>query len=255
MSTSTAVQTVDRLVKIIDSFSSSRRSWTLTDLSEYLDLPKSTLHRFLRSLEAHGIVRQEEDSKQWHLGYRLLVWGSLAEKSTALQDVARPVMRNLTRETGETTILTVYQSHEVICVEKVESSHPVRLALEVGVRRPPHAGASSKALMAFLSEDEIEDIVRSQGLPRLCVNTITDRDELYAELARIREQGYAQSVEETDLGAWGVATPIRGWDGEVIAAIGLAGPIPRFGDELARRYVARCEEAAKRISSALCNET
>jgi DNA-binding IclR family transcriptional regulator len=251
MSISTAVQTVDRLVRIIDSFSSSRRSWTLTDLSEHLDLPKSTLHRFLRSLEAHGILRQDEESKQWYLGYRLLVWGSLAEKSTALHDVARPIMRDLTAETGETTLLTVYQAKEVICVEKVESSHPVRLALEVGVRRSPHAGASSKALMAFLPEEEIEDIVRSRGLPRLCVNTITDRDALDAELERIREQGYAQSVEETDLGAWGVATPIRRWDGEVIAAIGLAGPIPRFGDELARKYAARCEEAAKRISSAL----
>jgi DNA-binding IclR family transcriptional regulator len=255
MSISTAVQTVDRLVKIIESFSSSRRSWTLTDLSEHLDLPKSTLHRFLCSLEAHGILRQDEASKQWHLGYRLLVWGSLAQKSTALQDVARPIMRDLTAETGETTLLTVYQTQEVICVEKVESSHPVRLALEVGVRRPPNAGASSKALMAFLPEEEIDKIVRSQGLPKLCVNTITDRDELNAELKRIREQGYAQSLEETDLGAWGVATPIRGWEGEVIAAIGLAGPILRFGDELVQKYAAQCEEAAKRISSALNAET
>jgi IclR family KDG regulon transcriptional repressor len=255
MSISTSVQTVDRLVRIIDSFSSSRRAWTLTDLSEHLDLPKSTLHRFLRSLEAHGILRQDDESKQWYLGYRLFVWGSLAEKSTALHDVARPIMRDLTADTGETTLLTVYHAQEVICVEKVESSHSVRLALEVGTRRPPHAGASSKALMAFLPEDEIERIVQSQGLPKLCANTITDRDELNAELARIRKRGYAQSVEETDRGAWGVATPIRGWDGKVIAAIGLAGPIPRFGDELAKKYAARCEEAAQRISSALYAET
>jgi DNA-binding IclR family transcriptional regulator len=105
--------------------------------------------------------------------------------------------------------------------------------------------------MAFLPVDEIERIVQNQNLPRLCTNTITDRDGLDAELARIREQGYAQSVEETDRGAWGVATPIRGWDGEVIAAIGVAGPIQRFGDELAQKYVSRCEKAAQRISSAL----
>jgi IclR family KDG regulon transcriptional repressor len=104
MSISTSVQTVDRLVRIIDSFSSSRRAWTLTDLSEHLDLPKSTLHRFLRSLEAHGILRQDDESKLWHLGYRLFVWGCLAEKSTALHDVARPIMRDLTADTGETTL-------------------------------------------------------------------------------------------------------------------------------------------------------
>lgn len=251
MPTSTSVKTIDRLVRIVDSFSASRSSWTLTDLSHHLGLPKSTLHRFLCSLAAHGIMRQDEETKRWRLGYRLFVWGHLAEQSTALHDIAKPVMRELVAETGETALLTVYQAHEVVCVEKVESSHSVRLALDVGVRRPPHAGASSKVLMAYLPEDEVACIVRDQGLPELCVNTITDEDELEAELTRIRSKGYAQSVEETDLGAWGVATPIRDWDGEVIAAIGLAGPSSRFGEELARRYVACCEEAARRISSAL----
>lgn len=251
MTTSTSVNTVDRLVRIIDSFSSSRLSWTLTDLSEHLELPKSTLHRFLGSLEAHGIMRQDEETKRWHLGYHLLVWGNLAEQSTGLRDIARPVMRDLVGETGETALLTVYHAQEVVCVAKVESSHSVRLALDVGSRRATHAGASSKVLMAHLPDEEIDVIVRDQGLPKLCVSTITDRDELEAELEGIREQGYAKSVEETDLGAWGVATPIRDWDGEVIAAIGVAGPTSRLGDELTQQYVSCCQKAAQRISSAL----
>ncbi len=255
MSTSTSVKTVDRLVRIIDSFSPSRPAWTLTDLSDHLSLPKSTLHRFLCSLEAHGILRQDEESKQWRLGYRLFVWGHLAEQSTALHHIARPVMRDLVAQTGETALLTVYQAQEVVCVEKVESTHSVRLALDVGTRRPLHAGASSKVLMAYLPNEEIQRIVRDQGLPRLCVNTITERDELEAELDRIRERGYAQSIEETDQGAWGVATPIRDWNSQVVAAIGLAGPSSRFGEELAQRYVSCCEEAARRISSALFART
>jgi len=255
MPISTSVKTIDRLVRIIDAFSPARLSWTLTDLSERLSVPKSTLHRFLRSLDAHGILRQDDETKQWRLGYRLSVWGSLAQRSTALHDVARPVMRDLTAQTGETSLLTIYHGGEVVCVEKIESSHSVRLALDVGTRRSPHAGASSKVLMAFLSPEETELILRDRGLPKLCVNTITDEHELEAELAMIRELGYAQSVEETDLGAWGVATPIRDWDGEVIAAIGVAGPTSRFGEELARDYVMRCEEAARRVSSALYAET
>jgi DNA-binding IclR family transcriptional regulator len=251
MSVSTSVKTVDRLVRIVDSFSSSRLSWTLTELSEHLDLPKSTLHRFLCSLEAHGILRQDDETKRWHLGYHLFVWGNLAEQSTALRDIARPVMRDLVAKTGETVLLTVYHAREVVCVEKAECSHSVRLALDVGTRRPPHAGASSKVLMAYLPAEEIDSIVRENGLPKLCVNTITDSDDLDAELTRIRECGYALSMEETDLGAWGVATPIRDWDGEVVAAIGVAGPSSRFGEELAQQYVSCCEEAAQRISSAL----
>ncbi|MEA3376502.1 MAG: IclR family transcriptional regulator [Chloroflexota bacterium] len=251
MSISTSVKTVDRLVEIIDSFSSSEPAWTLTDLSRRLDVPKSTLHRFLVSLEAHGILRQDEESKRWCLGCRLLVWGKLAEKSTPLHHIARPVMEDLVSDTGETALLTVYASREVICVEKAETSHPVRLALDAGSRRPPHAGASSKILMAHLPEGEVEAIIREQGLPRLCVNTITDAEELRKELARIREQGYARSYQETDQGAWGIATPIRDWQGEVVAAIGIAGPTSRFGEEVAEGYVDRCRQAADRISSSL----
>ncbi|MFW6135327.1 MAG: IclR family transcriptional regulator [Chloroflexota bacterium] len=251
MSISTSVKTVDRLVEIIDSFSSSEPAWTLTGLSRRLDVPKSTLHRFLVSLEAHGILRQDEESKRWCLGYRLLVWGKLAEESTPLHQIARPVMQDLVSDTGETALLTVYASREVICVEKAETSHPVRLALDAGSRRPPHAGASSKILMAHLPEGEVEAIIREQGLPRLCVNTITDAEELKKELARIREQGYARSYQETDQGAWGIATPIRDWQGEVVAAIGIAGPTSRFGEEVAQAYVSRCKQAADRISSSL----
>ena len=251
MGISTSVKTVDRLVRVIDSFSTSRLSWTLTDLSEHLEMPRSTLHRFLRSLEAHGILRQDDESKRWHLGYHLCVWGNLAEKSTALRDIARPVMEELVAETGETALLTVYHPHEVVCVDKVESSHSVRLALDAGSRRPPHAGASSKVLMAHLPEDEIESIICVLGLEPICTNTITDEDELTEELARIREQGYALSVEETDNGAWGVATPIRDWDGEVIAAIGVAGPTSRLGDAVTEAYVSCCEDAARRISASL----
>ncbi|MGD2104252.1 MAG: IclR family transcriptional regulator [Anaerolineae bacterium] len=251
MAVSTSVKTVDRLVLVIDSFSASHLSWTLTGLSEHLDVPKSTLHRFLSSLEAHGILRQDEETKRWHLGYRLLVWGSLAEQSTALRSIARPVMRDLVADTGETALLTVYHAREVVCVEKVESSHSVRLALDVGMRRPPHAGASSKVLMAYLPDDEIRSILEEQGLPKLCISTITDEGELSAELARIREQGYAKSVEETDPGAWGVATPVRNWEGKIVAAIGVAGPTSRFGEQVTQQYVSCCEAASRRISSAL----
>ena len=252
MKDSTSVRTVDRLVGILDCFSPERPTWSLAELSAHLRLPKSTLHRFLISLESHGILRRDSDDKRWRLGYRLFIWGSLAAESTGLRQIARPVMRDLVAATGETAILTVYHQHEVICIDKVETNHPVRMTLDVGTHRLPHAGASCKVLMAYLPEEEIQAIIRDKGLPKLCTNTITDPDELAAELARIRERGYAESCEETDLGAWGVATPIRDWKGEVVAAIGIAGPSSRFTDgERVQQYVALCRQAAQRISALL----
>lgn len=131
-------------------------------------------------------------------------------------------------------------------MEKVESTQAVRLAMEVGTRRPAHAGASSKILMAYLPEAEIEAII-AQGLPRLCTNTITDP----TELAQIRERGYAVSWEETDPGALGVATPIRDLRGEVIAALGIAGPLFRLTRRLTQEYANKCHQAAGQISVSL----
>jgi len=246
------VKTVDRLVKVLDCFSSQRPTWSLAELSLHLHLPKSTLHRFLCGLESHDVLRRDPADKRWRLGYRLFVWGNLAAESTGLRHVARPFMHDLVVATGETALLTVYRDQEVICIDKVETSQAVRLTLDLGLRNPPHAGASSKVLMAYLPDDEIRAIIRDRGLPRLCANTITRPDELLLELTRIRQQGYAVSREETDLSAWGVAAPIYGWkDCEVVAAIGIAGPTSRFGDNVVRHYAEMCCRAAERVSAAL----
>jgi DNA-binding IclR family transcriptional regulator len=248
---SSSVKTIDRLVKVLGCFSSERPTWSLAELSEQLGLPKSTLHRFLVSLEHHGILRRGARDRRWRLGYRLVIWGNEAQESTGLQHLARPVMQEISDATSEMALLTVYQNQEVVCIEKIETCHSVRLALDVGTRHPPHAGASSKILMAFLPQGEIQSIIQEKGLPKICTNTITEPDDLVAELSKIRDQGYSKSIEETDPGAWGVATPIYDRDGDVVAAIGVAGPILRFSEELAQKYVTLCCQAAQRISRLL----
>ncbi|MBN1180629.1 MAG: IclR family transcriptional regulator [Anaerolineae bacterium] len=248
MAKSSSVKTIDRLLEILDCFSPEHSAWSLTELSEALDLPKSTMHRFLMAMEYHGILRRSATDKRWRLGYRLTIWGELAAQSTGLQHVARPVMRDLTKATGEMSLLTIYEHREVVCIERIETAHSVRLALSVGQRQPPHAGASSKILMAFLPESEIEAILQEQGLPKLCTNTVTAPDVLRAELEKIRNRGYAVSVEETDVGAWGVATPIFDRDGNVVASVGVAGPLLRLTGDLTESCVAECRKAAERIS-------
>jgi IclR family KDG regulon transcriptional repressor len=246
-----SVGTVDRLVQILDSFTLDHPTWSLADLSAQLGLPKSTLHRFLVSLEVHGILRRDPQDKLWRLSYRLVVWGALAERVTGLRHIAEPVMQELAAKTGEMVALTVYVQQEVVCIAKIDTRYSVRLALEVGARRPAHAGASSKILMAYLSEGDIQSIIRERGLAKLCTKTIVDPDQLRTELARIREQGFAESIEETDLGAWGIATPVFGRQGEVVAAIGVAGPIQRYSQELAQRFVDLCQQACRQIAGQL----
>jgi DNA-binding IclR family transcriptional regulator len=245
-----SVRTIDRMVEVLDCFSSDRPAWSLAELSARLDLPKSTLHRFLVGLERNGLVRRDRDSNKWRLGHRLIIWGSRATATTGIQHIAAPVMRELAETTRETVLLTEYHDGEVVCMDKIDTSHSVRIALEVGSRRAPHAGASSKVLMAYLPPDEVARIIAG-GLPSYCEHTITDEAQMRVELQRIRECGYALSYEETDCGAWGIATPVRDWSGRVVAAVGIAGPTMRYSEAAAQRYVALCCDAAQRISGLL----
>jgi DNA-binding IclR family transcriptional regulator len=217
-------------------------------------MPKSSLHRLLVGLEQHGILIRDADDSQWRLGYRLFVWGNLVPRITGLQHIAGPVVHWLANTTDETVLLTIYERQEVICIDKVESSHAVRLTLDVGARRHAHAGASSKILMAYLPPEEVEAIIRNKGLPPLSTNTITDPVHLSKELEVIRRNGYASSYEETDIGAWGVATPIFDGRGQVVAAIGVAGPTTRYSEETANRYVELCRQSAGRITRLLSGE-
>jgi IclR family KDG regulon transcriptional repressor len=246
-----AVKTIDRLVEILDYFASGHSVVSLAELSEHLNLPKSTLHRFLVSLESHGILRRDANDKKWRPGYHLIIWGSVAAENSTLREIAKPFLTDLVAVSGETAILTVYHAHEVVCIDISETSHPVRLNMKIGEERPAHAGASSKILIAYMPDEEIVAIVKGKGLPKLCTNTITDVTALKTELAKIRERGYATSLEETDPGAWGVATPIRDWRGQVIAAVGLAGPIQRYNKEKVKGFATLCGEYASRISAAL----
>jgi IclR family transcriptional regulator, KDG regulon repressor len=251
MMDNSAVKTIDRLVDILDYFAQGYTAVSLAELSEYLNLPKSTLHRFLVSLESHGILRRDANDKKWRPGYHLIVWGSVANGNTTIREIAKPFMADLVAASSEMAILTIYHAHEVICIDMYETSHPVRLKMKIGAQRAAHAGASSKVLIAYLPEEEVMAIVKEKGMPKLCTNTIIDINDLRVELARIRQLGYADSLEETDPGAWGVATPIRDWTGQVVAAIGLAGPTLRYSVDNVKQYAALCREYADRISNAL----
>jgi DNA-binding IclR family transcriptional regulator len=251
MSKSPSVKSLERLTQVLDCFTFDRPGWSLTELSEHLNWPKGTTHRFLTALETHGILRRNRRDKTFKLGYKLYVWGNLAAESMALRHVAHSVMQDLVTHTGETALLTIYHDQEVVCIDKIETQQPVRMTLQVGHRGLPHAGASRKVLMAYLPQAEIEAIIRDKGLPRLSTNTITGRDELLEELARIRELGFAHSCEETDLGARGIAVPIFDPTGQVVGSVGIAGPHSRFTEALAPAYTANVREAAQQISHLL----
>lgn len=190
-------------------------------------------------LKKHGLITQDAGTKRYRLGYGAIDLGRRAAASLPIRQAADPIMRRIAEQTGETVVLTVVNDDRdrAVCIERVESRHDLRLHLEVGEQQPLHAGASSKALLAWFRPDEVDSLARRTGLPSLARNTITDVAALKAELDRIRRAGYAVSTEETDVGAWGVASPVLDAERRAIAALGIVSPLSRHAPETEARFV------------------
>jgi len=227
------VSTVNRVCSILTVFDEDKKSLTLTEISRAVGLPKSTTFRLLSALEEKGILMRDVDGRSFRLGYMLIHLGILAQDSISLRNLALPVLRRLSDETRETSVLSMLdRNHNVgIWIEQIESPQAVRWARRVGHPLNLHAGASSKVLWAFLPESEAESILDKIELIPLMPNTITEKERMRTELREIRRQGYAVSFEETDNGAMGVAAPVYDHNNQPVAGIGIIGPVSRVSPE------------------------
>jgi DNA-binding IclR family transcriptional regulator len=240
-----------KALSVLDLFSERAPEWNATDLARELGLPVSTAHRITRSLESHGLVTRTR-SGRYRLGMGAISLGRRATASLDVRVALRPFLEELAAYTGETVVLSVYDERSLgaLCVDRIEAAHPLRLSLEVGSMIPLHAGASSKALLAFLGDTVLEAVL-SRPLERLASHTLTKTWELRREMGVIRQRGWAFSREETNDGAWGVAAPVLGPDGVAVAVIDVAAPTARHSAQIEARWASAVSEAARRAGAAL----
>jgi DNA-binding IclR family transcriptional regulator len=246
------LQVLERAFALLDLFTLDRPEWTTTELARSASLPVTTVHRILAFLLARGYVVRDEQTKRFRLGPAARDLGGRARPAGDLRRAALPVLERLALETDETALLTVPSERRdaSVCLERVESSQPLRLSVEPGRTLPLHAGASQKALLAFMAEDEVERVLAGR-LERLCRTTITEPGRLRADLERVRRRGWAISDEETNLGVWGVAVPLLDQRGLAAAALGLAGPSARRSEREVRSQVALLRAAAAGLAQGL----
>ncbi len=246
-----AFQVLERTFGILEVFTESRPEWTTTDIARVQHLPVPTVHRILAALKRLGYVSQHEETRRFRLGVGALSLGERARAVADLRPVAIGPLRRLSDATGETALLTVLtpERDRSVCLERVETPQPLRLSVQPGRQLPMHAGASQKALLAFMPADDIGRII-AQPLERFCQSTITDPQALRHELKAIRARGWASSYEETNVGVWGIAVPVLS-DTDVVCAVGIAGPSPRLSVERVRQDVGLVHDAAAAIGRPL----
>jgi DNA-binding IclR family transcriptional regulator len=240
---------LEKTLRVLDLFTIERPSWSVTEVARELEMPTATAHRILRALEGRAYLAKV--GPRYRLGFAAIDLGRRATASVDLRSRLRGVLRALATDTGETALLTVYDEnrHGSLCVDRIETTHSLRLTIDIGRVTPIHAGASAKALLAFLDPATIDEVL-AQSLDGLGPGTVTDSNRLREELEEIRERGWASSYEENNVGAWGIAAPII-VGGRLVASIGFAAPIARHSDSEVRTLVRLVRGAARKAERTL----
>jgi DNA-binding IclR family transcriptional regulator len=237
------IQSVDRALAILDILRVGGRR--LSDISRQLDVDKSTVSRMLSTLAARGFVRRDEGTGSFELGAQLAVLGQAFHQTFRPGREVGPLLDRISDLCKETVAFTFYEGGEAIYMDKRDGIHSLRTHSRIGYRAPMHAGASGKAILAFLPEAEADAIIRREPLRRFSDNTITDPDALKADLARIRKQGYVISVEEIDIGTMGIGVPLLNWDDYPVGSISVSGPCLRFDQSKRSATIALLRDAVK----------
>ena len=234
---------LEKTLRVLDLFTVERPSWSVSEIARELEMPTATAHRIIRALEGRSYLTKI--NSRYRLGFAAVDLGRRAMASVDLRSRLGAVLRDLSRSTGETVLLTVYDETRQgsLCIDRIEATHDLRLTIQIGRVTPIHAGASAKALLAFLEEPIVADVL-GQPLQSLAAGTITDPEKLRKELARIRRRGWASSYEENNMGAWGLAAPIL-VNGQPVASVGLAAPTARWSKAAIRDLAKLVIDAAR----------
>jgi DNA-binding IclR family transcriptional regulator len=205
----------------------------------------------LRALAARGYLAQGRGG-EYRLGPSALDLGASAPAQRELAQVARPVLLALMRRTGETVFLSALSSDRsaIVYVDKIESDQIIRYAGGVGDRRPLHATSSGKAILAFLPEEEREEISRSLSLDRHTERTVTTLATLRASLAEVRRKGVCVTIDEVVPGASGIAAPVFDRQGRVAGACSIGGPTNRVRPRI-RELADEVKATARALSARL----
>jgi IclR family transcriptional regulator, pca regulon regulatory protein len=221
-------QSLERGLAILTAFTPDQPALGISELAKRLDLTRSTTHRYVATLAKLGYLYQEESTRKYRLGARVLDLGFSVLGSLELRDIAAPHLRWLTDTTGHTSNLAIRDDTDVILIDRVRGRpgryHQLEFSLHTGSRLPSYCSATGKALLAFLPQPDLDQLLDRIDLVQRGPRTLTSKSALLAELGKVRRTGIAVNDEELDIALRSIAAPIRSRSGEVVAAVNVAIP-------------------------------
>ncbi|WP_096188806.1 IclR family transcriptional regulator [Evansella halocellulosilytica] len=245
------VPSVDKAIDVL-MLLSENPNLSLNQVVETLGFSMSTCYNILNTLQNRGLVEKDSLTARYSLGLTLMRLGMEIYEKIDIRIIAHPVMKDLVNKFGETSYLSSIDksTYEGVVLDKIESLKTVTVVRSIGSRVPLYASATGKSLLSGLSPAELEEYLQTVSFYKYTENTITQAEELKNELEKIKQQGYAITEDEMGDGASSVSVPINDYQGNVIAAMSVAGPIDRMKN-LIPQIIPEVKVSAERISELL----
>ncbi|MFZ0954546.1 MAG: IclR family transcriptional regulator [Candidatus Sulfotelmatobacter sp.] len=244
------ITALQRGLRLLQLFSESPHGLTAKQVAGRSRLPVSTVHRFLANLEGTGFLNCSGDGV-YHLGIACFAIGQVALGQLDIRRVSQPYLQELNQQTRETIHLTVRHGLSAVYVEKLDSPEQLRIHSRIGAAVPLYCTAVGKVMLAYMPEDERKKVLPLLSLQCLTPNTVSNLQELDAELYRVKKNGYACDLEEHELHIRCVAAPIWDHAGSVNASLSITAPVVRMAVTRLRQLAPLIQTAGLQISREL----
>lgn len=245
------VQSVDRSLTILELLSNYNEGLGVTEISGMVNLHKSTVHRLLGTLIYKGFVIQDSSTNKYKLSLKLYELGSKRIENADILKSSRPYTEKLMNTVNEVVHLVIRDENDIVYIDKVEADNTIRMASTIGRRSPLYCTSVGKAMLAYLSDEEIIAVWNNSKIEKKTKYTITDLEVFKRELKEVKEKGYAVDNEENELGVRCIGAPVFNHNGYIEGAISVSGPTIRVTRDRIEEFANEVKKYAQLISNEL----
>jgi DNA-binding IclR family transcriptional regulator len=243
------IQSIDKAINILELFKVSSRELSVKEISDELQISKSTAFGLINTLSMRGFLHQNPDNQKYSLGLALLELGELVQKNNIIYEKSKPHLEKVVNELNVTMHLAIVEKDEVVYIDTLEGKGSIFISSRIGTRNPVYCTGVGKCMLAFMKKDKRDKILENIGkMEKFTENTIVDKGEFLHELDSIARIGYAVDNEEFVTGIFCYAVPILNKFNEAIAAISILRPMPIVKDLERNELVDMMKEVSRNIS-------
>ena len=245
------MKTLKKGLAILNSFQTNSQIQGVTEIANKLGFHKSTTHGLLQALKDEGYIIYDLATRKYLLGYKPLDLAGRISYRKDLREIARPIMQELSRKCDEDVALNIIVEGRSISINVLESQNYIRHIIPLGKPYPLHCRAAGKVIMAYLTEKEVDAVIKRYGLPKFTPKTITQKRKLLVELDKIRKDAYAISRQEFGPEGVSLAFPIFNKDKIIIGSLSIHSTVNRFDQEAEKRFVGEGLKASNKLNQIL----